>query len=168
MTLFRASNLNPSTMWKVLKYGVFSGPYFPAFGSNMEIYRINLRIQSECEKKTCQKILHIWTLFTQCTLHLRKNSKQAVKTKALWGCKAFLSGWKSCRAVFAVSFLSNIVLLLHHKMLILPVPIPDKERKLTQIFVFTLCGVLKAFIKLFEVPHRSAKMKKIKSIFILK
>ena len=35
---------------KVPKYGVFSGLYFPAFGLNMEIYSVNLRIQSECEK----------------------------------------------------------------------------------------------------------------------
>ena len=38
------------TTWKVSKYGVFSGPYFLAFGLNTEIYGINLRIQSECEK----------------------------------------------------------------------------------------------------------------------
>ena len=37
------------TAWKVSKYGVFSGPYFPAFGLN-----------------TDQKKLRIWTLFTQC------------------------------------------------------------------------------------------------------
>ena len=35
------------------KYGVFSGPYFPAFGLNTEIYSVNLRIKSECGK--------IWT-----------------------------------------------------------------------------------------------------------
>ena len=35
-------------MWKVSKYGVFSDPYFPAFGLN-----------------TDQKKLRIWTLFTQ-------------------------------------------------------------------------------------------------------
>ena len=48
-----------------------------------------------------------------------------------------------------------------------PVPIPDKEKKLTSIFIFTLlCGaskgfikVLKAFIKPFEVPQRSVKIK---------
>ena len=34
--------------WKVLKYGAFSGPYFPAFGLN-----------------TDQRKLRIWTLFTQ-------------------------------------------------------------------------------------------------------
>ena len=38
------------TTWKVSKYGVFSGLYFLAFGLNTEIYGINLRIQSECEK----------------------------------------------------------------------------------------------------------------------
>ena len=27
----------------------FSGPYFPAFGLNMERYSVSLRIQSECE-----------------------------------------------------------------------------------------------------------------------
>ena len=40
-----------NTVRKVSKYGVFSGPYFPAFGPNTEIY------------------LHIWTLFTQCSLY---------------------------------------------------------------------------------------------------
>ena len=48
-----------------------------------------------------------------------------------------------------------------------PVPIPDKEKKLTSIFIFTLlCGaskgfikVLNAFIKPFEVPQRSVKIK---------
>ena len=35
------------------KYGVFPGPYFPAFRLNTERYGISLRIQSECGK--------IWT-----------------------------------------------------------------------------------------------------------
>ena len=34
----------------------FSGPYFPTFGLNTEIYSVNFRIQSECEK--------IWTRVT--------------------------------------------------------------------------------------------------------
>ena len=29
------------------EHGVFSGPYFPVFGLNTEIYGVNLRIQSE-------------------------------------------------------------------------------------------------------------------------
>ena len=32
------------------KYGVFSGPYFHAFGLNTERYGVPLRIQSECGK----------------------------------------------------------------------------------------------------------------------
>ena len=35
------------TAWKVSKYGVFSGPYFPLLRLNTEIYRVNLRIQLE-------------------------------------------------------------------------------------------------------------------------
>ena len=42
----------------------------------------------------------------------------------------------------------------------LNVPIPDKAKKLSQIFIFTLlCGALKAFIKAFEAPQRSVKIK---------
>ena len=32
------------------KYGIISGPYFPVFGLNTEIYGMNLRIQSEYRK----------------------------------------------------------------------------------------------------------------------
>ena len=35
------------TAWRVSKYGVFSGPHFPAFGLNTDIYFVNIRIQSE-------------------------------------------------------------------------------------------------------------------------
>ena len=35
-------------MWKVSKYGVFSGQYFPAFGLNTKRYFVSLCIQSEC------------------------------------------------------------------------------------------------------------------------
>ena len=38
------------TAWKLSKYGVFSGPYFPAFGLNTERYSISLCIQSKCGK----------------------------------------------------------------------------------------------------------------------
>ena len=36
------------TVWKVSKYGVISGPYFPVFGLNTERYSVSLRIQPEC------------------------------------------------------------------------------------------------------------------------
>ena len=38
------------TARKVSRHGVFSGPYFPAFGLNKERYSVSLRIQSECGK----------------------------------------------------------------------------------------------------------------------
>ena len=38
------------TAWKVSKYRVFSGPYFPAFRLNTERFSVSLRIQSECGK----------------------------------------------------------------------------------------------------------------------
>ena len=43
------------TAWKVSKFGVFSGPYFPAFRLNTERYSVSLRIQSECWKIQIRK-----------------------------------------------------------------------------------------------------------------
>ena len=40
---------------KVSKYGVFSGPYFPAFGLNTERYGVSFRIQSKCRKLRTRK-----------------------------------------------------------------------------------------------------------------
>ena len=52
-------------------------------------------------------------------------------------------------------------------LLTLPMPIPKEDKKLTEISIFTLlCGAskgfkktLKAFIKSFEAPQTSAKIK---------
>ena len=38
------------TAWKLSKYGVIFGPYFPVFRRNTEIYGVNLRIQSGYSK----------------------------------------------------------------------------------------------------------------------
>ena len=40
---------------KVSIYGVFSGPYFLAFGLNTERYEVSLRIQSKCGKIRTRK-----------------------------------------------------------------------------------------------------------------
>ena len=37
-----------TTAWKVSKYEVFSGPYFPAFKLNMKRYGVSFRSQSKC------------------------------------------------------------------------------------------------------------------------
>ena len=42
-----------ATAWKLSKYGVITGLYFPAFGQNTKRYFVSLHIQSECGK--------IWT-----------------------------------------------------------------------------------------------------------
>ena len=46
----------PTTVWKVSKYGVISGPYFPVFGLNTEIYSLrkslySVRIQENMDQK---------------------------------------------------------------------------------------------------------------------
>ena len=40
---------------KESKYGVFFGPYFPAFGLNTERYGVSPRIQYECGKIRTRK-----------------------------------------------------------------------------------------------------------------
>ena len=47
--------LNAGNAWKVSKYGVFSGPYFPAFGLNTERLSVSLLIQSDCRKARTKK-----------------------------------------------------------------------------------------------------------------
>ena len=44
-----------ATVWKVSKYGFFSGPYFPVFGLNTTIYGTNLGIQSKYGKMRTRK-----------------------------------------------------------------------------------------------------------------
>ena len=48
------------TTWNVSKYGVFSGPYFPLFWMNSEIYSLNFRIHSEYRKSVtfAEEMLH--------------------------------------------------------------------------------------------------------------
>ena len=47
--------LSDATMWKVSKYGVFSGLHFREFKLNTEIYAVDLRIQSEYGKIRTRK-----------------------------------------------------------------------------------------------------------------
>ena len=52
---------------EVSKYGVFSGPYFPAFVLNTGRYSVSLRIQSKCRKIQTKKNSVLGLFFTQCT-----------------------------------------------------------------------------------------------------
>ena len=46
--------------------------------------------------------------------------------------------------------------------LTLNVPIPDKKKKTTLIFIFTLlCGASKSFMKAFKAPQRSENQHKL-------
>ena len=58
----RQIEIGTFSLHEVSKYGVFSGPYFPAFGLNTERYHVPLRIQSKCGKIPTRK-KRIWTLF---------------------------------------------------------------------------------------------------------
>ena len=49
--------------WKLSKYGVISGPYFPAFGLITESISLD---SVQMQESTDQKLLRIWTIFTQC------------------------------------------------------------------------------------------------------
>ena len=54
------------------KYGVFSGPYFLAYRLSTEIFFVNLRIQSECEKYGSEKTPHLDTF------HALKDREKAI------------------------------------------------------------------------------------------
>ena len=57
--------LNKVHFMKSVQERSFSGPYFPVFRPNTDIYGVNLCTQSEYRKKRARKKFHIWTLFTQ-------------------------------------------------------------------------------------------------------
>ena len=83
---------NTTTAWKMSKYEVFSGPYFPVFGLNTEIYGVNL---------------HFWALFTQRTvlpkmtipilLYLSWNIRQFSKTLKQ---SRSVCGWHICLVIW--------------------------------------------------------------------
>ena len=54
----------------------FSGPYFPEFGLNTEIYSVNLRIQSEYRKNSEKKPTfgHFSRVFLKMKLFITRNT----------------------------------------------------------------------------------------------
>ena len=61
------------TAWKVSKYEVISGPYFPVFGLNTEIYSLNIRIQSEYRKLQTRNNFVFGHLYS---VRIRENTDQ--------------------------------------------------------------------------------------------
>ena len=90
------------TAWKVSKYGVFSGPYFPVFGLNTEIYgksSYSFRIQ----ENTAQKKLRIWTLCAVC-----------LKRGLFW--------WKIYSCFYFYNITQKFLLIFVYKNCILKIP----------------------------------------------
>ena len=52
----------------------FSGPYFPAFGLNMEIYSVNLRIQSKFRKVRTRKTPNMDTFYSISSIKYKKTT----------------------------------------------------------------------------------------------
>ena len=83
-------NLVSFTVWNVSKCGVFSFPYFPAFGLNTEIrsispYSVRMRENTE------QKEVRIWIFFTQWLLIKRNHWNRLGRRELLNGYRQVLS-----------------------------------------------------------------------------
>ena len=71
--IYFASFVSKHTAWKVSKYGVFSGLYFPIFGLNTEIYSVNLRIQSKYRKIRTRKT-SVFRDFSRSDTHIYRHT----------------------------------------------------------------------------------------------
>ena len=78
-------NLIFFTAWKVFKYGIFSGLYFPVFGLNREIYSIYLRIQSKYRKtRTRKNSLFGYFFRSDCvSVYFKKFSRNSYKFRTI-------------------------------------------------------------------------------------
>ena len=112
-----------NTAWKVSKYEVFSGPYFPVFRLNTKIYRGNLWIQTECSKiqsrrnsvfghfsRSVKDIPSHLTNFPKSFLTMQLTCKFSIFCKGLsLGLRSdpnLMNSWRRCE------FLSSILLLV--------------------------------------------------------
>ena len=97
------------TAWKVSKNGVFSGPSFPAFWLNIEIYSVNFCIQSEYDAD--QKKLRIETLFTQWYKDVKETIKQyfLVRMEEACGDELSLETILSLKKILKESWLLQMV-----------------------------------------------------------
>ena len=90
-------NFEIVTAREMTKYGVFSGPYFPVFGINTEIYEVNLCIQSKYgkirtrRKPVFEHFLRSMFIFFRCngySFAICKNEKKK------WGLGTGNGEWK--------------------------------------------------------------------------
>ena len=97
------------TSCKASKYGVSSAPYFIAFGLNMEIYGVNIRIQSECGEIWTPKKLRIWTRFTQWLLWYLNHWLGTSKYQVGYACWLFLLKNKGTYRIFPSKEIRDIL-----------------------------------------------------------
>ena len=81
--------LKTLTAWKVSKYGVFSGPYFPEFGLSTERHGVYLRIQSECGKIRTRKT----SKFGHSSRSVWQSHDAFARVKLTWGEKGVRCGF---------------------------------------------------------------------------
>ena len=95
------------TAWKVSRYGVFSDPYFPAFGFSVQI-----------QESTDQKKLRIWTFFTQCQYYSYKNLLEfkMMILQQKWQNRKILMYLKHCNQWphQIIEIMPNTLALKHH------------------------------------------------------
>ena len=120
-----------NTAWKVSKYGVFSGPYFPVFRLNTKIYRGNLLIQTECSKiqsrrnsvfghfsRSVKDIPSHLTNFPKSLLTMQLTCKFSIFCKGLsLGLRSdpnLMNSWRRCK--FFSSILLLVTLFLRKKL----------------------------------------------------
>ena len=108
------------TAWKVSKYEVISGPYFPVFGLNTEIYELNLHIQSEYRKirtrnnsvfghfsrSVANQFVNVISTSIWCIYYILYTNSDNIDN-TVW---MFVSGWKWYRGMKMVSLLTLLFL----------------------------------------------------------
>ena len=83
-------DVNWNTAWKVWKYEVFSGPNFPVFGVNTEIYGVSLCFQSKCRKLRIRKNSVFGRFLRSATLcHLSNDQRERMEKFLVEECEVF-------------------------------------------------------------------------------
>ena len=107
------------TTWNVSKYGVFSDPYFPAFGLNTERCFVFLRIQSECGKIRTRKnsvfghISHsIWVFWKPLLRKLCRSLKKSAEKSQVSSLANVKCGWL-CQILFTDPLINHRSGYLH-------------------------------------------------------
>ena len=90
-----------ATAWKVSKYGVFSGPYFPIFGLNTEIYGVN-----------SHSVPFVFSSFniSQC---VHENNLKPILEKDKWLLSFWQPFWVSWKSIITLPGFKVAILSLH-------------------------------------------------------